>query len=78
MDFFHVAIKSVADMETKLGVTVRWDPGHPEYKTTSAYMKQRSFHRALDKLQQLVVQRLFELSKANAIAMGELLFKYTI
>lgn len=35
------------------------------------YMHQRQYHRALDKLEQLVVQRLFELSKANVMGMGK-------
>lgn len=74
MDLLQVAIRSVADMETKMGIAVRWDPSQAEYKATKSYMKQRSFHRALDKLEQLVVQRLFELSKANAIAMGPWIF----
>lgn len=76
MDLLHVAIRSVADIETKLCILVRWDSNHPEFKATAAYMKQRDFHRALDKLQQLVVQRLFELSKANAIAMGKSRFNH--
>ncbi|KAF7976603.1 hypothetical protein HWV62_6100 [Athelia sp. TMB] len=66
-----VAIRAVTDLEAKLGITGgRWTVDHPEYIATRQYMQQREYHRALDKIQQLVVQRLFELSKANLSGMG--------
>lgn len=70
MDQVLVAIRSVADLESKLQITEPWTENHPEYKTTFAYLQQRDYHRVLNKLQQLVVQRLFELSKANVMGMG--------
>lgn len=43
----------------------------PEYKDTIKYIHQRQYLRSLDKLEQLVVQQLFELSKANVVGMGK-------
>ena len=44
----------------------------PQYKDTIKYIHQCQYHQALDKLEQLVVQQLFELSKANVLGMGKL------
>lgn len=74
MDQLLVAIQVVADLEAKLQLTEPWTDNHPEYRVTLDYLQQRDYHRALDKLQRLVVQRLFELSKANLSGMGNNIF----
>ncbi|KAG2087520.1 uncharacterized protein F5147DRAFT_748517 [Suillus discolor] len=48
----------------------RWTPQHPEYLSVLERIKSHDFRRALDKLQQLVVQRLLELAKANLSGTG--------
>jgi hypothetical protein len=58
-------LQEVIEMEVKLGVQNRWTPSSPEYQETVKYMSMRKYHRALDKLQKLVIQRLFELHKLN-------------
>ncbi|KAI0818788.1 hypothetical protein BC629DRAFT_1588119 [Irpex lacteus] len=65
-----VAIQAVNDLELKLDVAETWTPQHPQYQETLRYMHARQFHRALDKIQQLVVQRLLEMTKANASGMS--------
>ncbi|KAL6308620.1 hypothetical protein BKA93DRAFT_815267 [Sparassis latifolia] len=65
-----VAIAAVGDLEMKLGIDEPWTAEHPKYQETLSYVRHRQFHRALDKVQQLVVQRLLELSKANMAGMG--------
>lgn len=65
MDKLLISIRSVSDYEEKLGISATWSTDHLEYHTAETYMHTQDFHRTLDKLQQLVVQRLFELSKAN-------------
>ncbi|KAG0707166.1 hypothetical protein DFH29DRAFT_760828, partial [Suillus ampliporus] len=47
-----------------------WTEQQREYQETLAYMKTNKFRRTEDKLWQLVVQRLFELSKANMVGTG--------
>ncbi|KZT70621.1 hypothetical protein DAEQUDRAFT_653957, partial [Daedalea quercina L-15889] len=48
----------------------RWQPSDEEYIKTVKYIDERRYHRALDKLQQLVIQRLFELHKMNLSQTG--------
>lgn len=69
----NVAIQAVNDLELKLDVEDTWTPEHPQYQETLRYMRMRRFHRALDTLQRLVVQRLLEMTKANASGMSEYL-----
>ncbi|KAG2140271.1 uncharacterized protein EDB93DRAFT_1241917 [Suillus bovinus] len=52
-------------MEVKMGITHRWEPSSPEYQATIKYICTREYHRALDNLQCLVIQRLFELQCLN-------------
>lgn len=63
--------KEVVDMEVKLGITNRWDPTRLEYLETLKYITRRKYHRALDDLQRLVVQRLFELHRLGLSGIGE-------
>jgi hypothetical protein len=60
----------VVGMEVKMGITSRWQPDGAEYMETLKYMAERRYHRALDHLQKLVVQRLFELNKLNLARTG--------
>jgi hypothetical protein len=58
-------LREVVEMEVKLGIEKRWSFESAEYQETMRYMTMRQYHRAADKLQKLVVQRLFELHKLN-------------
>ncbi|KAI0083017.1 hypothetical protein BDY19DRAFT_981236 [Irpex rosettiformis] len=70
MHAMTVAIQAVNELELKLDVVATWTPHHPQYQETLRYMRTRQFHRALDKIQQLVVQRLLEMTKMNASGMS--------
>jgi hypothetical protein len=61
----------VDDTERRLGVDERWTPGHEEYQRALQYLNNRKFIRAVEALEGLVVQRLFELSKANLVGTGK-------
>ncbi|KDQ09799.1 hypothetical protein BOTBODRAFT_116704 [Botryobasidium botryosum FD-172 SS1] len=76
MDRLLLLTEAVNDMELKLGMTPseRWHPSHPRWVETSKYMKARAYKCALDKLELLVVQRLFEMEKLNMRGTGRLLF----
>jgi len=58
-------LKEVVEMEVKLSITTRWQPSSPEYINAVQYLGRRKYEKALDHLQKLVVQRLFELHKMN-------------
>lgn len=67
---YDTAQHDVIQIEIQLGVTRRWEPTDPEYRETLKYLKDRKYHRALDKVHQLVVQRLFELQRMNISGLG--------
>jgi len=69
-DEMMVAIAAVHDLEVKLDIERTWTEEDPEYQDAARYLRHRDFHRALDRVQQLVVQRLFEMSKANLASIG--------
>ena len=64
-------LKQIIDMEVSMGIDRRWDPSSPEYLETLGYLSTRTYQRALEELQRLVIQRLFELHKMNISASGE-------
>lgn len=64
------AEEAAIDMERRLGITARWTDDSPEYKEAFAYVQNRRFIRAVEELERLVIQRLFELSKANLAGTG--------
>jgi len=75
----NILLREVNSMEVKMGITNRWQPSSPEYIDTLKYMSTRTYHRALDNLQRLVVQRLFELHKLNLAQTGEsILYSFMI
>ena len=55
----------IVTLESHLGISSRWTPLTPEYQEAVQYSATRDYHRVLDRLQRLVVQRLFELHKLN-------------
>ncbi|CDO74426.1 hypothetical protein BN946_scf184764.g2 [Trametes cinnabarina] len=55
----------VVEMEARLNITNRWQPGDVQYEETLKYIMTRKYQKALGKLQRLVIQRLFELHKLN-------------
>ncbi len=60
----------VIAIEVRLGIEHRWTPMDARYKDTVKYITERTYQRALGKLQRLVVQRLFELHKLNIAQTG--------
>jgi hypothetical protein len=64
------AIIRMEDIEEEHGITQRWDPSDREYVEAQRFIQKRGFAAALDDLEGKVVQRLFELSKANLASTG--------
>ena len=58
-------LKDVVEMEVKLAIITHWLPTSPEYINAVQYLGRRKYEKALDYLQKLVVQRLFELHRMN-------------
>lgn len=60
-----------AEMELQMGIAKTWEPTDAPYQETMRYMANRTYERALDNLQRLVVQRLFELHRMNLSQTGK-------
>lgn len=60
----------ICQLEAALDIARRWTPLDPEYVEAATYIRERKYKRALDKLQKLVIQRLFELHKLNIAQTG--------
>ncbi|KAF7979474.1 hypothetical protein HWV62_42299 [Athelia sp. TMB] len=64
------AISHVQTLELRLGIQTRWTTASLEYQETGRMVAMRSYQRALDTLEGLVVARLFELGGMNRAGMG--------
>ncbi|KAG2738160.1 hypothetical protein P692DRAFT_201731710, partial [Suillus brevipes Sb2] len=60
----------VDDIEHRMGITERWHPQDVKYQEGLAYLTNWRFIQAVEHLQGLVIQRLFELAKANIAGTG--------
>ena len=58
------------NIEEAYGIQTRWQVTDARYMETVQYIASRRYHKALGKLQRLVVQRLFELHKLNLARTG--------
>ncbi|KAG2745458.1 hypothetical protein P692DRAFT_201653893, partial [Suillus brevipes Sb2] len=58
------------DFERRHGINERWVSSDPQYIQAREYCSQRRFTRVVEELEGLVIQRLFELSKANLSGTG--------
>jgi len=61
----------VLELEVQMGITKRWTPETKEYAETARYICERRYHQALNNLQRLVTQRLFELHRLNLSGIGQ-------
>ncbi|KAF8583365.1 hypothetical protein K439DRAFT_1617574 [Ramaria rubella] len=57
--------QELQQVEERLDVGERWSLESPEFLHAAEYLRTQTYRRAIDKLEGLVVQRLFELTKAN-------------
>lgn len=63
------ALSAVQDLEVRLGTT-RWVPGDEKWVEVEEMVRKRSYRRALDHLEKLIIQRMFELAKCNMSGTG--------
>jgi hypothetical protein len=66
----QVQISVVEDIEDRMSVVTRWSPQSQQYIRVLEYSRKRQFIRAVEDLEGLIVQRMFELSKANLASTG--------
>ncbi|KAG1788605.1 hypothetical protein EV424DRAFT_1356054 [Suillus variegatus] len=73
---YELQLNVVADFEHRHDIQQRWTPECPEYVMALKYFHEHRFVHAVEELEGLVVQRLFELSKANLAGTGYKMRKY--
>ena len=52
-------------LETNLGIDARWGPDSEDWKRVDKSWSEREFDKAVDRLEGLVIARIFELEKMN-------------
>jgi hypothetical protein len=57
--------------EEEHAIDTRWLPDSDSYKATQTLLVERSYRQAVDNLERLVVQRLFELTKLGMNGVGK-------
>jgi len=57
-------------LEEELNIEARWTPDSRQYQEALVLMNERKYRQALDSLELLIVQRLFELSKLGQNGLG--------
>ncbi|OBZ74171.1 hypothetical protein A0H81_06337 [Grifola frondosa] len=62
--------EQVRSIEEELDIPVRWSIGMPEYEMMAVELRMRNYRLALDNLERLVVQRMFELTKLGMSGLG--------
>jgi hypothetical protein len=66
-------LADVQALETKLNVTARWTEDSQQWKDTAALVNNSKYRKVLDRLEGLLVARIFELSKLNVSGTGAFL-----
>ncbi|KAG1752328.1 uncharacterized protein EDB91DRAFT_1243104 [Suillus paluster] len=67
---YELQLNVVEDFECRHSIMEWWLPHDPKYVQAARYSQERQFIRLVEELEGLVVQRLFELSKANLAGTG--------
>ncbi|KAJ7926303.1 hypothetical protein B0H13DRAFT_2229407 [Mycena leptocephala] len=73
---YDTVLGDVQEVESKMGVDVRWPSGSQEWADAAHLVSTKRYHLALMKLKKLVVQRMFELTKMNMPQTGYKLRKH--
>ncbi|KAJ7034307.1 hypothetical protein C8F04DRAFT_1349600 [Mycena alexandri] len=67
---YDKALLEVQQSETAMGVVDRWEPTGPEWAEAAHLVSTKRYRMALLKLERLVIQRMFELTKMNLSQTG--------
>ena len=70
LEEYEKDLKVVQDLEKKLNISVRWELSD-DWVRTGKLVTMRKYQRALDRLEGLIVARMFELTKMNMSQTGE-------
>lgn len=62
--------EEILRFEEDNNIAERWVPGSPQYISATKLLAERKYRQAIDTLERLVVQRLFELTKLGMNGVG--------
>jgi hypothetical protein len=62
--------EEVCRLEEEIGIENRWTPACREYNDALTMISERKYRKALDHLERLYVQRMFELTKLGLGGVG--------
>lgn len=71
-------MRVVRELEVKLEIRQRWTRGSVAWNAAAEMVRRRTYQRALDQLEGLVVARMFELTKVNMSQTGTSVLLYRI
>jgi len=54
LEEYEKDLKTVQDLEKKLNISVRWEPGNEDWVRTGKLVAMRKYQRALDRLEGLI------------------------
>ncbi|KAF7374056.1 hypothetical protein MSAN_00286500 [Mycena sanguinolenta] len=66
----------VQDLETRLNISSRWTSASPEWVLAVKAIKDREYQDALDQVEKIIVERLFEMTKINQSGTGYKMHKH--
>ncbi|EJD38509.1 hypothetical protein AURDEDRAFT_38592, partial [Auricularia subglabra TFB-10046 SS5] len=67
---YMAALANIESLERALRIDVQWNPDSVEYKAALERIRLREYLRAVDRLELLMLQRMFELQKTHALGTG--------
>jgi hypothetical protein len=70
LEEYEKDLRVVQELEKKLGISLRWVPGCEDWERAGKMVTMHRYQRALDRLEGLIVARMFELTKMNMSQTG--------
>jgi hypothetical protein len=71
MELREKALAAVQALEVRLSIHEHWTLGGAEWEAAARLVGRRRYQRTLDKLEGLIIARMFELTKMNMSGTGE-------
>ena len=71
LDCVQSQLRNIEQVEEDLGIEQRWTKGMPDCDAVVEEWRLREYRKALDKLEYVVVQHMFELTKMSMSGVGE-------
>jgi hypothetical protein len=71
---YDKAVEETQATEARLAIEARWSEGDPAWVEAATLVSKQRYHKAVNRLEELVVKQMFELTKMNMSQTGEYFF----